>query len=98
VFVLSLLPTLPTVRADDRPDALPPPRVVPGQVAPAPMVVMPIYRVSQYAVWDYYAVDRGGYFKPRVIATPYGAFYPLTGRPYPWTTTHQREYMPYAMD
>ena len=59
---------------------------------------MPIHRVSAYAVWDYYAVDRSGNFRTRVIATPYGAFYPLTGRPYPWTTTNPRNYMPKVTD
>jgi hypothetical protein len=55
-------------------------------------------RVSAYAVWDLYGVDRQGRFKPRVISTPYGAYYPLTGKPYPWTSTNMRAVMPYAID
>lgn len=96
----------PSAFADDKPkeEPLPPPRRIDPApqpapaTAPAPVYVVPYAPVSAYAVWDYYAVDRSGYFKPRVIATPYGAFYPLTGKPYPWTTTNMRNYMPYATD
>ena len=59
---------------------------------------MPYYRVSAYAVWDYYAVDRRGSFRPRIIDTPYGAFRAFDGKPYPWVTTNARYLMPYAWD
>ena len=102
VAVLTLLSAVAPAPGDEKPkeQPLPPPREVqPAPIpAPAPVVILPYQPVSAYAVWDYYAVDRNGYFKPRVIATPYGAYYPLTGKPYPWTTTNMRNYMPYATD
>lgn len=93
--VLILLASCAFSRADE---PLPPPRPVEAAPVPAPVVLYPIYRVSAYAVWDHYGVDRNGYFKPRVIATPAGAFYSYTGKPYPWTSTNSRNYMPYATD
>jgi hypothetical protein len=56
------------------------------------------YRTSRYAVWEFYAVDRFGMFRPRVIYSPYGAFYYYNGQPFPWTVTHQRDFMTYAGD
>jgi hypothetical protein len=85
--------------ADDKPkEPLPAPRRADPAPEPLPIVITPYRPVSAYAVWDYYAVDRNGYFKPRVIASPYGAYYPLTGKPYPFTTTNMRNYMPYVTD
>ena len=49
-------------------------------------------------VWQYYGVDRSGRFLPRVIQSPYGAYYLYDGRPYPWTTTRPSVHMPYALD
>ena len=93
--LLILLASCEPSRADE---PLPPPRRIEPAPAPAPVVIYPIYRVSAYAVWDHYAVDRGGYFRLRVIDTPAGAFYSYNGKPFPWTTTHSRDYMPYASD
>lgn len=101
IFVaFSVASVVPSVFAEDKPkqEPLPPPRRVDPLPEPTPVVVVPFVPVSAYAVWDLYAPDRRGVFKPRVIATPYGAFYPLTGQPYPWTTTNMRNYMPYATD
>ena len=75
-------------RADD----LPPPRVV------ETFVIQPIYRRSAYEVWQNYGVDRSGFFKPLVVYSPYGSYYRYNGAPFPWTTTHQREFMPYVVD
>ena len=67
--------------------------------APLPYVEMrPWGRVNRYAIWQNYAVDRYGYFRPRVIYTPEGAFYYHDGRPYPYLTTHPLNFMPYAGD
>jgi hypothetical protein len=41
-------------------------------------------------------VDRHGYFRPRVIYTPEGAFYYYDGRPYLYLSTHPLNFMPYA--
>lgn len=79
-----------------------------GEPPPAPVVVAapPPYvlvnpqwgRVNRYAVWQNYGVDRFGYFRPRVVYTPDGAFYYSNGRPFPWVSTHPLEFMPYAND
>ena len=89
--VLVLLASCNLSRADD---PLPPPRKI--EQAPAPVVFVPYYRVSAYAVWQHYGVDRSGYFRPRVVDTPFGAYYSATGKPYPWTTTNPRNFMPKA--
>jgi hypothetical protein len=53
-------------------------------VAPGPLPPLGYYRVSAYEVWQNLAVDRNGFFRPRVVSTPYGAYYRYNGRPYPW--------------
>jgi hypothetical protein len=53
-------------------------------------------RVNRYAIWQNYAVDRYGYFRPRVIYTTEGAFYYYDGRPYPYLITHPLDFMPHA--
>jgi len=53
------------------------------------------YRRSRYEVWQYYGVDRMGYFRPRVILAPYDSSYFLyNGEALPWVSTHQRDFMP----
>jgi len=86
-FVLMIVATV--TRADD---PLPPPRVVES------FIIQPIYRRSAYEVWQNYGVDRSGFFKPLVVYSPYGSYYRYNGAPFPWTTTHQREFMPYVVD
>jgi hypothetical protein len=59
-------------------ETLPPPREAPLQH----VMPMAAYRVSSYAVWQYYAVDRSNHWKPRVVLSPYGgAYYLYDGRP-----------------
>jgi hypothetical protein len=92
VFVLLALADV--ARADD---PLPAPRVVETQ--PSYIVGPSFYaRRSAYDVWQYYGVDRRGFFRPLVVYSPYGAYYLYDGAPFPWTTTHQREFMPYVVD
>jgi hypothetical protein len=81
-------------RADE---ALPPPRVI---AEPPPLVVFnPQWgRINYHAVWENYAVDRFGYFRPRVVLTPDGAFYYYNGRPFRWAYSRPLEWMPYAND
>jgi hypothetical protein len=81
--------------ADD--PVLPPPRVV-IETPPTYFISQPYFRRSAYEVWQYYGVDRTGYFRPRVVYSPYGSYYQYNGAPFPWTTTHQREFMPYVVD
>lgn len=86
-------------RAQEREPAepLPPPR----QVSPPPLVLPgpppPLYPVGR-DIWQLYAVDRTGRFRPRVAYTPHGAFYVHNYAPYPWTASRQLEWMPYATD
>ena len=74
-------------------EPLPPP-----QTGSAVIYGSPYQRVSQYEVWQYYAIDRKGSFRLRVAAPPSGAFYLYNGKPYPWITTNQQALMPYARD
>ena len=83
------------------PEPLPPPKSVPeALMLPAPFSPFPgYYRRSRYDVWQYYAVDRSGHFRPRVILAPYGAaYYAETGQPYPWVITHPLDFMPYVVE
>src|SRR5436309_3927711 len=66
--LLALFAVYGVVRADD---PLPPPRVIeapPGYAIGNP----PYWRRSAYEVWQYYGVDRRGFFRPVVVYSPYG--------------------------
>src|SRR5262249_43621027 len=65
-------------------------------VGPPPPPAMPQFGTRD--VWQYYGVDSAGRFRPRVVATPQGAYYMVNGVPYPWTTTRPMLYMPYVVD
>lgn len=79
-----------------------------ASAAEPPVVVQPppleallplgVYRTtSAYDVWQNLAVDARGRFRARVIYLPGGtAFYRYNGEPYPYTTTRQMIFMPYA--
>jgi hypothetical protein len=114
IILLGGLWSTANVRGDD---PLPPPRPLPGP-RPVPVEVWPpvyypsVYtRRSAYEVWQYYAVDKQGHWRPRVVYEPGGmAYYLYNGKPYPWASVHQhyftptiqgtpyRTYMPYAHD
>ncbi len=56
-------------------------------------------RRSAYEVWQYYAPDRRGFFRPVVDYTAtYGGYYRYNGAPYPWANEHSLYFMPYARD
>jgi hypothetical protein len=110
---LTVLAALVSVPGTGRADPLPPPRPVQPAVAPTFFLPPPsaYYRVSAYAHWQNYGVDRQGFFRPLVVYEPgYGAYYRYNGQPYPWMTTNSlniqpsvagtpyRSYMPYAKD
>jgi hypothetical protein len=76
-------------------EPLPAPRPVP---APVYSPYMPYYRRSAYEVWQYYGVDRTGHFRPRVVYSPYGAYYLYDGTPFPWTTNHPLEWLQILVD
>jgi hypothetical protein len=75
-------------------ELLGPPRVLQPELPPPPVY----YRRSAYEVWQNLSVDRRGFFRARVIDTPYGAFYRYNGEPYFWTSTLQHRYMPGVID
>jgi hypothetical protein len=54
------------------------------------------FRQSRMDVWQNYAVDRTGHWRPRVIYSPSGAYYRYNGQPFPWAEVHGLEFMPYA--
>ena len=106
-YFVWLFPTMlvlgSVVQAADGPDEqlLPPPAkarepiVMPGNFVPFP----PSGRRSRYDVWQYYAVDRTGHFRPLVVYPPYGlAYYLENGQPFPWAITHSLEWMPYVVE
>lgn len=68
------------------------------QSLPVDVVYPGYHRVSRYDVWQNYAVDRNGYFRPRVIYSPYGPYYRYNGEPFLYSITRQAEFMPYASD
>jgi hypothetical protein len=59
-----------------------------------PYLFHPPTRINRYEVWQFYQVGHYGQFRPRVIYSAYGSFYLYDGRPYPWISTHQRDFMP----
>jgi hypothetical protein len=90
---LSMFFAVVSASAADEP--APSPRIVSEPVLFGPP---PFYRKSAYDVWQYYGVDRTGHFRPRVVYSPYGAYYLYNGKPFPWTTTHPLDWMPYVVD
>jgi hypothetical protein len=82
-------------------ELLPPPRLVmpPGDnLIPFAYVPPHVPRWGTRDVWQFYGVDGSGRFRPRVIHSPYGAYYATNGADYPWTTTRPMLFMPYAVD
>jgi hypothetical protein len=101
LLVVSLLGPGPLALAAELPksEAVPLPTLLPGTVAP-PGAFFPIafHRSNRYDVWQLYAVDRQGGFRPRVIYSPYGPYYLYSGAPYLYAPTQPRDFMPYASD
>src|SRR5262245_21457904 len=67
--------------------------------APRPAVVVPVYPVfiqrNPRDVWNYYAVDRQGGFRPRIIYEPgYGPYRAVVGTPFPSLSTDARSVRP----
>jgi len=77
-------------------EPLPPPRAL-TPLVPVP-VVTGFERPSRYDVWKYYAVDRRGTFRPRVVLDPVMPFYLATGEPYPLLNVKPQVFMPYITD
>jgi hypothetical protein len=61
--------------------------------SPRPVVTPMVWplgfeRPDPYAVWQNYAVDRRGRFRPLVSTSYGGPHYVATGEPYPWMAEH----------
>jgi hypothetical protein len=82
LLMSSLLFLAPIVAAADEPELLPPPRAL---SEPAPEILLPLppaaYRPDPRAVWQAYAVDSRGYFRPAIGLEPF-PHYRATGMPY----------------
>ena len=99
--LFALVVAMPSLARGADDERLPPPKPQPQEfVMPGPVLPFPLYyRRSSYDVWQYYAVDRTGHFRPRVIYAPYGvAYYLETGQPFPWAETRTLEWMPYVVE
>jgi hypothetical protein len=91
-----LLPAAPT-RAGSRPlvrPAGPPALGLPGDFYPPPVYL----RRNPYEVWQYYDVDRRGFFRPRVFYSSYSSFYLYNGQPYLFAPMRPLDFMPYLVD
>lgn len=66
-------------------EVLPPPRETPRLRIDHLRPIHPFYDADPYWRMRLYAADRYGQLRPRVIYGPCGAYYPLTGEPYPFT-------------
>lgn len=45
-------------------------------------------RENRWDVWQYYGVNRWGYWRPRVAYSPFGSYYVYNGQPYPFDQIH----------
>jgi hypothetical protein len=77
-------------------EPLTPPRVLEEPALPYGGLDPAYFRQSRMEVWQNYAVDRTGHWRPRVIYSPSGAYYRYNGQPFPWAEVHGLEFMPYA--
>ena len=76
---------MPALAAEQDLTPLHPPTVI----VPAPCPYPAFEQPSRLAIWQYYAVDRSGHFRPRV---------PLTTEPFNRATVQPRIYIPYIFD
>ncbi len=85
-WFLGLLLGLSLSSAGQKPaEELPLPRETPRVSAAALYPVHPFFHADPYARVRLYALDRFGQLRPRVVHAPCGAYWPLTGEPYPFT-------------
>jgi hypothetical protein len=67
-----------------------------------PMAGLPVgasfYRPNRWDIWQYYAVDRTGHWRPRVALGSPTPFYLYNGAPYPLLPVRPRDFLPYILD
>jgi hypothetical protein len=90
----SLLP-IPALAQDgkkaDKKEEAPTPRVWSAPVITLEVLLPPVITDrGTPEIWNSYAVDQTGRWRPRVVLSPYGSYYYGTGEMYPWTTTRPR--------
>jgi hypothetical protein len=104
VIVIAVLKLTAAVRAADGPELTPlaDPPLMPVPAAEMPLPSMPVgvgfYRPNRRDVWQYYAVDRNGYWRPRVALGWPEPFYLYNGAPFLYLPVRPREYLPYIFD
>jgi len=69
------------------PEALPVPQPLAQPVTVLRIPQFDYPRPGRKSVWRLYEVDTTGTYQPRVVYSPYGAYYQHNGAPYPWTST-----------
>jgi hypothetical protein len=87
-------------RGADGPELTPltgPTLPMPAPLGPQPFVPMGFYRPNRWDVWQNYAVDRTGHWRPRVALFGNGAYYP-NGMPYPLLPIKQTDVLPYLFE
>jgi hypothetical protein len=82
--------------APKRAERLTQPRVLEEPVLPYAGLDPTYFRQSRMDVWQNYAVDHSGHWRPRVIYSPSGAYYRYNGQPFPWAEVHGLEFMGYV--
>jgi hypothetical protein len=91
---LIVVVTVPRAWAGDRPELSP----LTEQPATAIVVGAGFSRPNRLDVWQYYAVDRAGFWRPRVVLGAPEPFYLYNGAPYPLLPVKPREMMTYILD
>ncbi len=91
-------------KTEGKKDELPPPRLLSPSPLLSPLLTpnllepwAPLPEVGRRDVWQLFGVDGSGRFRPRVIYSPYGAYYYYNGAPYPWTTTRALLYVRFVV-
>jgi len=78
---------LPVPKRDTEQEQLPAPQALPEPITILRIPQFDYPRPGRKSVWRLYEVDSTGTYQPRVVYSPYGAYYQHNGAPYPWTST-----------
>ena len=100
VMSVSALAPAAVARGADAPELTPltePTLPMPAPLGPQPIMGMGFYRPNRLDVWQNLAVDRSGFWRPRVALFGHGAYYP-NGTPYGMLPVRQIDMIPYILD